>query len=102
MVNDSLSFKYGREELVARLYESETEVVHVTTLRQLNRIVKKEYDKAIKTAHDRVLAENDAIVYESYADVALPWKGIVLLDLVLAIYPGYVQAYNPEKYFSAI
>ena len=102
VVNDSLPFRHGRERLVAKLYKPETEVVYVKTLKELNEIVGKHYDKAIELAHRRISAEYDALVYESYADVALPWKGIKDLDIVLAVHPGYVQAYAPDKYFLAL
>jgi predicted P-loop ATPase/GTPase len=87
---------------VAKLYKSETEVLHIKTLRELNEIVEMFYDEAIEFAHRRVAAEHDAIVYESYADVALPWRGIRDLDMVLAVHPGYIQAYDPDRYLSAL
>ena len=102
VVNDTLPFRYGRERLVAKLYKPGTEVVHVRTLKELNEIIGKRYSEAIELAHRRIAAEHDALVYESYADVALPWKGIKDLDMVLAVHPGYVQAYDPDKYFLAL
>ncbi len=100
--NDTLPFKYGKKRLAAKLLKPETEIVHIRTLRQLNRIVDTYYDEAIELAHRRIAAEHDALVYESYADIALPWKGIRDLDLVLAVNPGYIQAYDPDKYVSAL
>lgn len=102
VVNNALPFEYGKERLVAKLYKPEAEVIRVTTLRELNETVNRYYDKAIELAHRRISAEHDALVYESYGDVALPWKGIKDLDLVLAVHPGYIQAYDPDKYFSAL
>ncbi|NIR88109.1 hypothetical protein GWO13_11430 [Candidatus Bathyarchaeota archaeon] len=102
VVNDALPFKHGMERLVAKLCKPETEMVHVRTLRELNEIVDMRYDEAIKLAHRRIAAEHDALVYESYADVALPWRGIKELDLVLAVHPGYILAYDPDKYLSAL
>lgn len=102
VVNDALPFKYGRERLVAKLYKPETKVVHVSTLRQLNEIVDLYYDEAIEVAHRKIATEHDALVYESYADIALPWRGIRDLDLIIAVHPGYIQTYNPDKYLSAL
>lgn len=102
MVNDTLPFKHGKERLVAKLYKPETEVLHVRTLKELNEIVDRHYDEAIELAHRKIAAEHDALVYESYADIALPWRGIKDLDLVLAVHPGYIQAYDPDRYLSAL
>lgn len=102
VVNDVLPFRHGRERLVAKLYKPETEVVHVRTLRELNKIVDTYYDEAIEHAHRRIAAENDALVYESYADIALPWRCVRKLDMVLAVHPGYIWAYDPDKYLSAL
>ena len=102
VVNDTLPFRHGREKLVAKLYKPETEVVHVKTLRELNEIVDMRYNEAVKLAHKRIMTEHDAFVYESYADIALPWIGIRDLDMVLAVHPGYIYAYDPDKYLSAL
>lgn len=102
VVNDALPFRHGKERLLGKLYKPETKVVHVRTMEELNETVDRHYDEAIKLAHWEIAAENDALVYESYADVALPWKGIKDLDMVLAVHPGYIQAYEPDKYLSAL
>ena len=102
VVNDTLPFRHGRKRLVAKLYKPETEVLHVRTMRELNQIVDTYYDEAIKLAHRRIAAEHDTLVYESYADIALPWRDIRELDMVLAVHPGYIQAYDPDKYLSAL
>jgi predicted P-loop ATPase/GTPase len=102
VINDSLPFPYGAEGLVANLYKLETEVVHVRTRSELNKITNKLYDKAIALAHNVLKAEHDTLVYESYSDIALPFKSIKDLDLVLAVQPGYIQVYDPDKYLSAL
>jgi len=102
VVNDSLPFRYGREKLVAKLYKPNRKIIHIKTLKELNKIVDMFYDKAVELAHRKIAEGHDALVYESYADIALPWKGITDLDLVLAVHPGYIQAYDPDKYLSAL
>lgn len=102
VVNNSLPFSYGAERLVAKLYSLDRKIIHIRTSEELNKMVDMFYDKAIELAHDKIAATHDALVYESYADVALPWKGIVDLNLVLAVHPGYVQVYDPDKYLSAL
>lgn len=102
VVNDTLPFKYGRARMVGKLYKSETEVLHVKTPRELNEVVDRHYNNAIEYAHRIIVAEHDALVYESYTDVALPWKGIRDLDLVMAVHPGYIQAYDPDRYLLAL
>ncbi len=102
IVNDALPFRHGRERLVARLCRPETEVIHVKILKELNKITDEHYDEAIRLAHRRIATKHDAIAYESYSDVAIPWRGIKDLDMVLAVHPGYIQAYDPDKYLSAL
>jgi predicted P-loop ATPase/GTPase len=102
VVNDALPFKHGREGLVANLYKPGTEVEHVTTCRTMNMIVDRSYEEAIERAHRRIAEEHDAVIYESYADIALPWRGITDLDVVLAVHPGYIHAYDPDRYLSAL
>ncbi|MFQ6085984.1 MAG: hypothetical protein ACE5OY_06960 [Candidatus Bathyarchaeia archaeon] len=101
VVNDDLPFRHGGEDLVKNLYKSDAEVLHVRSLTELNEVVGKYYEGAVEKAHNRVTAKHDAIVYESYGDIALPWEGIKDLDLVLAVEPGYIHSYEPDKYIAA-
>lgn len=102
VVNDTLPFSYGRESLVDNLYKADTEVRHVSNVKELNEVIKGYYPRAVELAYNRISSQHEAVVCESYADIALPWKGLKNLDLVLAVQPGYVQAYSPEKYLSAV
>lgn len=102
VVNDTLPFSYGREHLVNNLYQAMTEVRHVSNVKELNEVITGYYPRAVEQAYKRISSQHEAVVCESYADIALPWKGLKNLDLVLAVQPGYVQAYSPEKYLSAV
>lgn len=74
VVNDALPFRHGRERLVAKLHKLETEVLHVKTVRELNKIVNTYYEEAIELAHRRILSEHDALVYESSAFTIFRYK----------------------------
>lgn len=102
VANDALPFSHGRESLVAKLYKPETDVMRVTTVRELNDIIREYYDKAVELAYERMSSELDALVVESYADIALPWRRLEDLDMVLAVEPGYIEAYDPDEYLSAV
>lgn len=102
VVNDALPFRYGKEGLVAKLFKPGVEVLRIETVQQFNEVVNTYYNRAIELAHRKISALCDALVYESYADVALPWEGVRNLDVVLAVCPGYVFAYDPDKYLSAL
>ncbi len=102
ILNDTLPFEYGREELVENLFEKVTSVYHVSDLEELKRISNYgHYEAAIRSAYRRITREHGAVVFESYSDIALPWQGIENLDIVLAVEPGYIYIYDPDKYLSA-
>jgi predicted P-loop ATPase/GTPase len=102
VINDSLPFYYEKEKLVGNLNKPETLVEYVKTREELNRIVDKKYEEAIEFTYKKIVVDHDTLVCESYADIALPWKGIKDLDLVLAVHPGYIQVFDPDRYLSAL
>ncbi|MFW6111241.1 MAG: hypothetical protein ACOC6H_04315 [Thermoproteota archaeon] len=102
VVNDTLSSSHGRESLVEKIYKPETEVLHVTNLKELNEIIRGCYDRAVKLAYNSIMKKHEAVVCESYADIALPWKELKDLDLVLTVQPGCIKIYPPDKYLSAV
>lgn len=102
VVNDALPANEADERGLKNLYASADRVAHVHSLSELNNEVRRYCERAIASAHSLIEKRHDGIVYESYADVALPWSGIVGLDMVLAVEPGYLIRYDPDRYLSAV
>lgn len=100
--NDTLPHEYGDERLIGKIQKSEKQILHVHSLGELNTLTNKHYDTAVQSAHELITDRYEAIVYESYSDIALPWGGIEHLSLVLAIEPGFILAYDPGRYLSAV
>ncbi|MCD6470052.1 hypothetical protein J7L29_04555 [Candidatus Bathyarchaeota archaeon] len=99
IINKTLPFEHGAECFIDRLCKKAARVIYVTGLKDLDEISDL-YDKAIESAYERISRKHDFIVYESYSDNALPWKGIEgKVSLILAVEPGRIYVYDPNKYF---
>ncbi|WP_309492349.1 hypothetical protein [Candidatus Hecatella orcuttiae] len=60
------------------------------------------YNLASDLAYKRVGEAHEVVVIESYGNIALPWPGLRKLDLVLAVEPSRLLAYDPDKYLTAV
>lgn len=106
LINDSLpSDAPGSEvldELTGTLQKGGNVIYRVKNLAELKRAMKL-YDYALTSAYRRILKEKiEYVIIESYSNVALPWEKLENIDLTLAVEPGRVIAYDPEKYFKAV
>ncbi|MEF8879788.1 MAG: hypothetical protein V5A64_05295 [Candidatus Thermoplasmatota archaeon] len=81
---------------------NESEIKTVSNLKEYNKLIKKYYNKAIKTNHDKHIKNHDAIIYESYRDIALPWKNLSEVDLVLTVKPWIIYVYNGRRYLKSV
>jgi len=102
VVNDTLPAEEAHGTELRKLYATADRVVHVHSLKELNDGIRRYCAAAISSAHSLIERHHDGILYESYADVALPWRGIRDLDVVLAVEPGYVIRYDPDRYLAAV
>jgi len=100
-VNKTLPFEHGAETLLGQLYVNAEEVLPISTLKDLRMFEHRFFEQAIALAHRAITKRYDSLVYESYADIALPWLEITVLDLVLGVEPGRVAAYDPHKWLDA-
>ncbi|HEC57068.1 MAG TPA: hypothetical protein ENI32_04185 [Candidatus Syntrophoarchaeum butanivorans] len=98
IVNATLPFAHGAEDLLRRVDKK----IYVSQMGEFNQIISQLYDRATHAAHETISNVSDVIVYESYSDIALPWKGIKDLDLVLVVEPGHISTYDPERYLTAV
>lgn len=88
--------------LADRIVSMSDKVIRVGTVNELNSAISRYYSRAVRTAHNTVRGQHDTIVYESYADVALPWKGIRDLDGVFLVGPGRIDLHDPDRYLTAV
>ncbi len=102
VLNENRSFEGEMGSLANMIVSRSDKVVRVSTIRQLNAAVRRYYARAVRTAHEMVMGQHDTIVYESYADVALPWKGIGDLDCVFLVGPGRIDLHDPDRYLTAV
>lgn len=102
VLNDNYHLDKGTESLRGKILSKSEKVIHVENVEQINRVVRRYYSRAIRSAHDLVDSRHDSIVYESYSDIALPWEGIRDLDSVFLARPGSVEVYDPDRYLTAV
>ncbi|MDF2955941.1 hypothetical protein [Candidatus Alkanophaga liquidiphilum] len=88
------------EELLERLCRRASQTFKVARLKELNALAAK-YESAMESAYKEIAKRHEAIVVESYCDVALPWKKLKP-DLVLGVEPWRISAYDAEKYVAAV
>ncbi|MHC1579093.1 MAG: hypothetical protein ACXQTZ_00305 [Candidatus Alkanophagales archaeon] len=60
-----------------------------------------EYEAAMEAAYEKIAQRHEAVVVESYCDVALPWEGLKP-DVVLGVEPWRIFVYDAEKYVAAV
>lgn len=106
LINDSLpSNALGSEvlsELTEALQKGGNIIYKVKSVAELKRATKL-YDYALSSAYRKILKEKiEYVIIESYSNVALPWENLGNIDLTLAVEPGRVAAYDPERYFKAV
>lgn len=101
IANDSLPREYSNKDLINKLGAA-NKMLHVYSTAELNKIIDEYHDKAVADAHHEIERKHEAVVYESYSDIALPWKGIKHLDLVVAVEPGRIFAYDPHSYLTSV
>jgi len=100
--NATLLYEHEYEQLLEKLLSKATKTYRVTHLQSLNKIVGENYDKAAELAYRRIIGMHDTLIIEGYSDIALPWRGLKEFDLVLGVEPGYITAYDAEKYLTAV
>ena len=88
------------EELLRRLCRRASQTFKVTRLEELAALAPK-YEAAIEAAYEKITRRHEAVVVESYCDVALPWEKLKP-DVVLGVEPWRIFVYDAEKYMAAV
>jgi len=101
VVNKMFEARCEALPLVDRFLSRCDRVIYVEDTRQLADLASTLYEQAIASAHRMLKARCDAIVCESFSDVAVPWGGMESPDTVLVVAPGEVREYDPDRYFQA-
>ena len=102
IANDTAPLEPEEKSLLQKLFHNAEKVHHVSNLEELNSITRRYYNYAVEKAHEKIVKQHEAIVYESYSNNAMPWNGIKKLNLVLAVEPGSIHVYDADKYLSAV
>lgn len=100
VVNTSLSGVDDAVDMVRR-YSRATVRKEIATLQDYNRLARRYYSQAVAAAAERIGRVAECMVCESYARVALPWQALAP-DVVLAVEPGRVTAYDGDAYTDAV
>ena len=101
MINETLLYDHGLNMQVEQL-RSSFDVVHAaTSVEQAREVTQGLKTEAIQSAFRRLCTQHDSFVFESFADIALPWREIPSLDSVIAVEPGFVYTFDPKEYLTA-
>lgn len=76
------------------------EVYHISSREDLRKVTSL-YNQADAWAHSILTEQFDTIVYESYADIGIPWQEISSIDYVFAITPFRIYTFNGDRYLRA-
>jgi predicted P-loop ATPase/GTPase len=99
--NEALSADYNNADF-RNIRANASTIYQVRDLKTLNTITERYYSYAVELAYKKMLAQHEYVVIESYSDIALPWKGLNDLDIVIGVKPGQMQVYEPKKYLAAV
>jgi len=101
--NDALPVEYRCDDaLFEKLRANASSIYHVRDLNRLNKLTEEYYDLAVELVYKEMNKQYDCLVIESYSDIALPWKGLKDLNVVIGVKPGQISVYDPEKYLTAV
>jgi predicted P-loop ATPase/GTPase len=101
--NDALPVEYRCDDaLFEKLRAKASSIYHVRDLNSLNKLTEEYYDLAVELVYKEMNKQYDCLVIESYSDIALPWKRLKDLDVVIGVKPGQLSVYDPEKYLAAV
>lgn len=78
----------------------EAEVFHISSRDDLRKVTSL-YNQADAWAHSILTEQFDNIIYESYADIGVPWQGISSIDYVFAITPFRIYVFKGDRYLRA-
>ncbi|RLI05980.1 hypothetical protein DRO26_00605 [Candidatus Bathyarchaeota archaeon] len=90
------------EKLLTKLFDNAEEIINIYSLGDLNKVVKKYYDEAIRLAYEKIQRNHEFVVVESYGNVALPWDKIENLKIVLGVEPWFIRLYDPNRYLTTV
>jgi predicted P-loop ATPase/GTPase len=90
------------DALFENLRTKASSIYHVRNLNTLNTLTEEYYDLAVELVYKEMNKQYAYLVIESYSDVALLWKGLRDLDVVIGVKPGQISVYDPEKYLAAV
>lgn len=99
LLNSNLAAEY--DEMIERLRSRAWMVIDIREIDELNRAVQKYHPRAIEDAYGKLSMKYEFLVVEGYSNVASPYDGISA-DLVLAIGPKIIEAYDGRKFTQAI
>lgn len=98
ILNDQVELPLDQDHFTNLL--SKSKVQHISKRSDLREITTL-YNQADTYAHSQITKKFSHIVYESYADIGLPWQGIKNIDYVFAVKPFHVSVYSGERYLRA-
>ena len=103
VVNEALPVEYRCDDVdFENLRAKASGIYYVRDLVTLNKLTEEYYGLAVELAYKRMVKQHDYVVIESYSDIALPWKELKDLDIVIGVKPGQVSVYDPDKYLAAV
>jgi len=84
-------------EEAARLSEGTT-LQAVTRLEEVQKVENDCFETFVGESFKELEKASDIVVIESFNDSVWPWEGLDKVDIVLAVGPGHVFSYEPERF----
>ncbi len=78
------------------------EKIKVNTLEEVKVYEQNHFNHAVSSCFDAIEENSDLAIIESFNDTVWPWSGIDHVDMVLAVRPGQLASYNPERFKKAV
>jgi len=74
----------------------------VTRLEEVQNNENDCFERYVSESFNGIERSSDSVVIESFNDSAWPWEGLDRVETVLAVGPGHVFTYEPEKFRLAV
>jgi predicted P-loop ATPase/GTPase len=81
---------------------SNSQTINVNSLEEVHQFEAEKFETAVDSCYKMVEKDKDITIIEAFNDTVWPWQKLESVDLVMAVRPGELILYNPERVKKAV
>ncbi|MHA1637061.1 MAG: hypothetical protein ACTSUB_03505 [Candidatus Thorarchaeota archaeon] len=76
----------------------DTQIQTIASLEDAQAFELAAFEGVVNDSFDVIDDRGDVVIIEGFNNTAWPWEGLDSVDVVIAVGPGHIFTYNPERY----